>query len=467
LINNALAANAAGKLALTGLLGTFDVYYGPIPTWLCQFVLLFTHDIYTLVTIHATVFYVGTILAIALLVREASLPRSLIGIVALSPAVCLYSRQIWDNSINLPLSMALLAMYASLLRRPATWKLWLLGALCVISMSIYASAITLIAAVVLHGAGLQRRRLGRFVTHIALGATIAVLPLLPYVMSQLPVALGLAPAPDRPVTGLVPGYPYLAAQQTRAESAFFALTGTRTMTGEFQIMPRFEAGPAKYVQAVAQGGTWIIHLLFAAGVCWAVRQVFRSNQPDEKPAVAVPIAATCLLAILFNAVLFVAIRPVAVDHYFNGSCGVYVVIVGLALKQLASWRWSGAVVGVAIVCLSSYTALSLANLQQTQGRQLGYGPVLEEQVRVVNDFRAAGEAGFETDVIHMVFVPHGVRTLWRLQPADAPSPHTPGQRFVTSAARDRGELVIQPQVPQNESARGLPLLLDTPLKTMH
>ena len=53
LMAKAVAANAEGRLAPLGLLGTFGVTYGPLPVWMYQALLLVTHDLVPVALAHA------------------------------------------------------------------------------------------------------------------------------------------------------------------------------------------------------------------------------------------------------------------------------------------------------------------------------------------------------------------------------------------------------------------------------
>ena len=130
LIANALDANAARQLARQGLVGNFTVHYGPLPTWIYQGLLAVTHDISSLLVLHAVLFYGATVGAMWCVGRAAGLPRAFVGVVGVSPVVCYYSRALWDNSMLVPLSLAILAAYAGWLASPTRWRALGLTLLC-------------------------------------------------------------------------------------------------------------------------------------------------------------------------------------------------------------------------------------------------------------------------------------------------------------------------------------------------
>ena len=53
LIANALRANAEGRLASIGLMGTYGFSYGPLPTWIYQMLLTATRDLVAVTVLHA------------------------------------------------------------------------------------------------------------------------------------------------------------------------------------------------------------------------------------------------------------------------------------------------------------------------------------------------------------------------------------------------------------------------------
>lgn len=465
LITNAWLANATGWPAQTGLLGTQGYFYGPAPTWFYQLALLVTHDIYGLVTIHAVLFYVMTLVAGWLLVRNTGLSRSTLLILAFTPAVCFYSRQLWDNSFNIPVSIGLLALYAHQCVHPSQWKRMFLGAGCVLALGIHLSAATLVIVLLIHGSWTNRKRLRQWLIPFLIGAVLMLIPHLPYVGSQVSILTGTVAKPVLINDGLVQGYPYQIFRQSRAESVLFAWTGGRLFTSDFSIMPRFESGYL-YVGHHILG--WIsrgVYVFFVLGLVSGLRSFLKYNSNRCKD-LSSPLRSLLLISgmvIVTNSVLFAVIRPVAVDHYFNGSFGTYVVLILAGASMVVQKGWKVLVV-ILVFCLGGYTGLCLLNLHQTKGRQLGYGPVLSEQLRVLQEVKDRGAEGFHTNVIHFVFFPHAVRTLWRLDPPKTLEKSDALWPVVKPIDPHQGRLLVEEKAKSQDQT--VPLPLHVPAKPM-
>ena len=89
--------------AHTALKGTHGIRYGPLPIWIDQLFLAFTRNLVTMSAIRAVA--VGGLTALGLLWLTQLLKVSpwLAVVTMFSPWMWYYSRQLWDNSLSLPL----------------------------------------------------------------------------------------------------------------------------------------------------------------------------------------------------------------------------------------------------------------------------------------------------------------------------------------------------------------------------
>jgi hypothetical protein len=116
LIINAAMANRGHFLAFRGLYGSFPVPYGPLPTEVYQFLLLFTHDVRVIVVVHALLLssiFAGSLLWLS---RSLRLTPWFAAAVVLGPYIWFCQRVLWDATFTLPLSLFALAAYAAFLR---------------------------------------------------------------------------------------------------------------------------------------------------------------------------------------------------------------------------------------------------------------------------------------------------------------------------------------------------------------
>jgi hypothetical protein len=150
LISNALRANAEHRLADVGLMGSFGRPYGPIPTWIYQALLLFTHDLPTIVAIRGVGSALLTALGLLLLAEGANLWLGFIPLILLSPWLWIYGRTVWDNSFSIPLAAIALGSDAMFRRYRSRKWLNLTFAMLVIMPFIHLMALAFAAPFAIH-----------------------------------------------------------------------------------------------------------------------------------------------------------------------------------------------------------------------------------------------------------------------------------------------------------------------------
>ncbi len=106
-----------------GLIGTRGVHYGPLAIWLDQIFLAFTHNPIIMIAIRAAAFSAITAAALYWLAKTLRVTPWLAVAVMLSPWLWLYSRQLWDNSLCIPLCAMLFAAYADFVLTHRPWSL--------------------------------------------------------------------------------------------------------------------------------------------------------------------------------------------------------------------------------------------------------------------------------------------------------------------------------------------------------
>jgi hypothetical protein len=278
LIGNAMVYNAQGVWAPYGLRGTFRVRYGPLPTWLYQVLLSATHDIGLILLSHAGLFYGATIAGLLWLGRELRLRSGFVAAIAVSPAICFYSRLMWDNSFLIPLSVAMLALYARSILRPSAWLSAGVAAAGLVACTIHLMALPLVMAVALHAALRRAWTLQQVATALC-GAVLVSVPFWPYVAGEARALFAdLPPGPSpvaRPAFGAVPSSPVVDdGRLTTIGAVGFVFTGARVLAGDASNLPRFESGGLGAAQTVAAGVSWLVHGLFAVGVVTSARRWF-------------------------------------------------------------------------------------------------------------------------------------------------------------------------------------------------
>jgi hypothetical protein len=165
LIAHAFHANEHHTLASEGLLGSFGIKYGPLPTQVYQGMLLLTHDPVKLVAIHGILCSAATALALLWLARTLRLTPWFAAAVMAAPYLWLYQRTLWDATFTIPLGALALAGYASFLRTRSGWSLVLAVGCAAATPFIHPQALPLSAAILGH-LGWRRRAAGLALIHL-------------------------------------------------------------------------------------------------------------------------------------------------------------------------------------------------------------------------------------------------------------------------------------------------------------
>jgi hypothetical protein len=148
-------------LAEVGLRGTRGVWYGPVPTWIYQFLLLCSHNLVAIVAARSILVNLATGLALFWLARNLGVSPWLAVVTMLSPWLLFYSRELWDNSFCIPFSAMALAAYADFILRRRIWAL-LLTVFCISLLILtHLMSLAIIAPIVLHLMIFERKSVRR------------------------------------------------------------------------------------------------------------------------------------------------------------------------------------------------------------------------------------------------------------------------------------------------------------------
>lgn len=161
LIGNALAANQSHALATYGLAGSKAVHYGPVPVWFYQALLTLSHHLPTLVTLRTLFFVIVCLLAARSLARSVGFRPIVVIIAMVSPYFFISARQLWDNTLILPVGLLTFACYARFLKSYSRAALGLTIVGTGTLMLIHPMSIALVAAIALHALFAHGRRVAR------------------------------------------------------------------------------------------------------------------------------------------------------------------------------------------------------------------------------------------------------------------------------------------------------------------
>lgn len=104
LLNRALDANENGDLFTLGLQGTKGAKYGPVPIYFYRFLLSFSHNIFAISIIKLFLVTAMTTWSVTSIWKTMGI-KSILPVIFVfaSPYLWFYSRNLWDNSLNIPL----------------------------------------------------------------------------------------------------------------------------------------------------------------------------------------------------------------------------------------------------------------------------------------------------------------------------------------------------------------------------
>lgn len=431
LIAEAWHANHDHELARGGLWGNFGIRYGPLPTWIYQALLVFTHDPTTLLFIRALLCSATTAAALLWLARELRLPPWFAASILVAPYVVQYHRLLWDASFAMPLSALTLAAFASFLRTRSVATLCVTVTGTFLLPSIHPQALPL-ALPLLGWLGWRHRPALR--QHWKpLGALLLVL-----VGSHAAWIIEATSGFIHNLSGSVGhGYPNGASRAVCALAPLFGgnLIGSQQIAGQVHTVP--------FLLSAMLIGLFAIFPLAWCGIAIAAQRWHSPKKPREI------VGLVAVAGLVLQAVLFGAMRIPAGPQYFFGTFALHAVLVWLAVDELRTYRL-GAILGTTFGVCSALATLGLAVIVHRDGYDAALGwPTLKSQVAVARELNAFDDPRARTDVKLFQQYPQALRTLRLLIPPSQ-SQRTSGRLFITRTRPGSAEVVLR----QRDAAGG-------------
>lgn len=377
LLATALHAKQVGALPTHGLLGSVGVPYGPAPLWLYMAGLGLTHDLVSLVVLHALFFVLLTGVAIVWLARTCRQLDPLVGVLALlSPYFWFYSRLLWDNSFLIPLSALAVAAYVSFSQAPAAWKLWLVGALAALMLQTHLMCAPLLAALALHVVWRHRAW--------ARAHWRALLPLLLFAAACWPYASALLARPDlgerrlQPAGGTNWVFPLLGGR-------YFSALGLEYFFGEgWQEHGGPQLWSATTVSAMGVVAVWL-------GLAVAGRLLLQPRGGVEARPAEHDLAAIAVTTLVLQLVLHAVARTGDEPHYLNGTWFGLFALVWLAYSAIRRAAWRRLLAGAHATALLVVVLGLQHDIHARQGNTgLHFGPSLGTQLDVLDELARHG-----------------------------------------------------------------------------
>ena len=402
-----------------GLQGTRGARYGPLPIWIDQLLLAFTHNLIVMLAWRAAVFTALTALAVGWLARTLKLSPWFAVITMLSPWLWIYSRSLWDSSLCIPISAMLLAAYADFLANRNASSLRIAVVCGVLLPFIHFMALAMIVPLAVHLAWLHRPSFRRWKWSLLAILALSLFLFWPYLIYLL-TRIRPVHSPD-PSAWLGWFYPLLGGH-------YFTLGVAGTMPGDG--WQDFAPQILRNLFSVAQ---WISRAALAAVWLGMILAVPRARHALRRPNAAGVREHLCLIALsawicqtLLDGIEGIYFSP----HYYGATWLAYVFLAWMAVDWVMSRLSRGMlVVRTSIAIYAASILLGVCMIASTIARNAGtlstnYGISLANQIAAANQIqRFSNRSELEIQVPQWRRYPLALKVLIELTPApDLPRP---------------------------------------------
>jgi hypothetical protein len=401
-----------------GLLGTRGAVYGPLPIWIDQLFLVFTHNLVVMLACRAAVFTAVTALAVGWLARTLKLSPWFTVVTMLSPWLWIYSRSLWDSSFCIPISAMLLAAYADFLANRTASSLHIAVLCGVLLPFVHFMALAMVVPLAIHLAWLHRPSLRQWKwSLLAIPATCLILfwPYLYYLLTRIRPAH----TPD-PAAWLGWFYPLLGGH-------YLTLGVAGTMPGDGwqdfapQILQRLFAA-AQWISRAALAAVWLGMILAIPRARHALRRPDAAGVRDQLCLIAL---SAWICQTLLDGIEGIYFSP----HYYGATWPAYVFLAWMAVDWAMSRSGRGIIVRTSIAIYAASILLGMVIIASTIARNAGtlstnYGLSLSNQIAAANQIqRFSSGSELEMQVPQWRRYPLALKVLLELNPApDLPRP---------------------------------------------
>jgi hypothetical protein len=409
-----------------GLQGTRGAVYGPLPIWIDQIFLVFTHNLVVMVACRAAIFTALTALAVLWLTQTLKLSPWFTVVTMLSPWLWIYSRSLWDSSLCIPTSAMLLAAYADFLANRNASSLHIAVLCGVLLPFIHFMALAMVAPLAIHLAWFHRPSLRQWKWSLLaiLGACLILFwPYLYYLLTRIRPA-----QTSDPSAWLGWLYPLLGGH-------FLTLGVAGTMPGD-----GWQDFAPKILQNLFAIAQWITRAALAAVWLGMILAVPRARNALRRPNAAGVREHLCLIALsawicqtLLDGLEGIYFSP----HYYGATWLTYVFLAWVAVDRVMSRSRRGMlVVRTSIAIYAASILLGMGIVASTIARNAGtlstnYGLSLANQIAAAKDIqRFSNRSEVEMQVPQWQRYPLALKVLLELNPAP-------------DLARPKGHLVVK------------------------
>jgi hypothetical protein len=428
-------------LAATGLPGTRGVRYGPLAVWIDQFLLIFTHNPIHMLAVRAVVAAALTAIAVYWLCKSLRFSPWLAVVVMLSPWLWFYARQLWDNSLCVPLSAMLVASYADFLANRRRWALFLAVLCAMLLLLLHLMSLAIVAALALHLLIFERQALWKYKWIVA-----AIIVAVTSISARYWIFFFDNLHRDVPMGGsALLGYVFPVWGAHHISDA--GLQDLYGLTWQFDTTSALVL--AQRISLVAYPAVWG-GMLLAAG---QIAQAVRVTQFGAKTSLFV----FAWLAVVSQSILHGLQRAYDGPHYFNASWIIYALFALIALNRLfAIPRFpkpaASSLVGIYAASLLFATASMAVTIHRNSGlHSLLFGATLSNQIAAVEEIQRYSQDSPQENVIpQWDKFPFALTVLQSLFPA-APGDHPTADLLICYRQSTLADLkiVVIPRSPQS------------------
>jgi hypothetical protein len=407
-----------------GLRGTHGIRYGPLPIWIDQVFLFFTRNLIVMTAIRAIA--VGGLMALGLLwlTRLLKVSPWLAVVTMFSPWIWYYSRQLWDNSLCIPLSVLLFASYGQFLQSKRAWALCAAVVCAALTCLTHLMVLPFLFVLTVHLLFFETRWVLKFKWPLLATTLLMFATSEPYL--RYTVTFHGSHVPD-----FAPWW----------HGWVFSLLGAQHITGK-NVGYFLEESSANIKPALVRHAFAIARVITYIGIfaCWA--GMFIAIPPARRalrrPRDAGTVDALCLIALaaflfqtLFDGLEHVSLYP----HYYNTTWIIYVVFAWLAFDALPRWfgprsitaRMTIPVYAASLLFVEVIVAWQIARNGGSKGDN--YGAVLSNQIEVVKEIGRFSDASpIDVQVQYWQTRPDTLRVLRQL--VAPPTPDGPVRRLI-------------------------------------
>jgi hypothetical protein len=392
------------------LKGTHGIRYGPLPVWIDQVFLAFTSDLVVMSAIRAVVVAGITAFCLLWLTQLLRVSPWLAVVTMCSPWMWYYSRQLWDNSISVPLCALQLAAYGQFIQSKRGWALCLSIVCAALSCMVHLIVLPFLLVLALHALIYETRSVLKFKWPAIVTVVVMLIVCEPYM--RYAVTFHGSKVPDYFAWWKGWIFPLFGAQHITAKNIGYVLEES---WGNIQPAAiRYAFALARAITFIGLFACWVGMLM---GIPMAWRALGKSREATTADHLCLIGLATLAVQTLFDGLEHVTYYP----HYYNTTWTIYVVFAFIALAALP--RWFGEKSLVARTTLPVY-AISLAFVEIIIAWQIArnsgsrgdhYNAVLSNQIEVVKKIGEFSDASpIDVQVDYWQARPETLRVLRQL-----------------------------------------------------